>query len=60
YILKQYRIVEETPLPSPAPPLQHRTENLSALNRPRMRKRRAILYAKIKSLENKFLTCHDL
>ncbi|CAH2019751.1 unnamed protein product [Acanthoscelides obtectus] len=47
------KIVEETPPPRPAPPLQHRAENLSALNRRRMRKRRTILYAKIKSLENK-------
>ncbi|CAH1998687.1 unnamed protein product [Acanthoscelides obtectus] len=37
---------------SPASSLQHRAENLSALNRRRMRKRRTILYAKIKSLEN--------
>ncbi|CAH1969127.1 unnamed protein product [Acanthoscelides obtectus] len=47
------RTVEETPPPSPAPSLQHRAENFSALNRRRMRKRRTILYAKIKGLENK-------
>ncbi|CAH2009411.1 unnamed protein product [Acanthoscelides obtectus] len=45
--------LKKTPSPSPAPSLQHRTENLSALNRRRMSKRRTILYAKIKSLENK-------
>ncbi|CAH2009747.1 unnamed protein product [Acanthoscelides obtectus] len=50
---RSFRILEETPPPSPALSLQHRAENLSALNRRRMRKRHGILYAKIKSLENK-------
>lgn len=47
------RILDETPPQSPAPSLQQRTESLAARNRRRMRRRRAILHAKMVNLEKK-------
>lgn len=47
------RLLDDTPPPSPAPILQQYREDIAIRNRQQMRRRRAVLYAKIGKLENK-------
>lgn len=54
------RILDETPPQSPTPSLRQSSESLAARNRREMRKRRAILYAKIANLEKKTMNAVKL
>ncbi|CAH0561766.1 unnamed protein product [Brassicogethes aeneus] len=47
------RIIDDTPPPSPVSVVQQIREDVAARNRRQMRRRRAILYAKIANLEKK-------
>lgn len=47
------RIVDDTPPPSPVSAVQQIRKDIAARNRQQMRRRRAILYAKIVNLEKK-------